>query len=111
MIFALTRLRLPDEGSRPAARRGIFGQIAEGAGYTIRHPGIGPLLLLMAATSVLARPVVELLPGLTEVIFGQGAEGLAILTSATGVGAIAGGLWIAQRGGKIGRESCRGRGC
>src|SRR3546814_12032523 len=53
----------------------------------------------MAATSVLARPVVELLPGLTEVIFGQCAEGLAILTSATGVGAIAGGLWIAKRGG------------
>lgn len=75
---------------------------AEGVRYVFRHPGIGPILLLQAAGGLLLRPVVELLPGFTDRVFGGGAELLALLTSAIGIGAIVGGLWMAQRGGHAG---------
>jgi len=72
--------------------------VREGVRYTVRHPGIGPLLLLHAVLAVSARPFVELLPGFAAEVFGRGAPGLATLSSTVGIGAIVGGLWLAQRG-------------
>ena len=66
----------------------------------MRHPAIGPLFFLLGCASFLTRPVIELLPGFAaaEFGFGRDAGGLAWLLSAMGVGAMASGLWIAQRG-------------
>ncbi|MGE4219238.1 MAG: MFS transporter, partial [Alphaproteobacteria bacterium] len=98
MIAALLMLRLPPRAPAPPSTVSLMGQVAEGIRYVVGHPGIGPILLVMMAGAVLCRPVIELLPGLTEVLFGGGPAELAVLTSATGVGAILGGIWIAQRG-------------
>jgi predicted MFS family arabinose efflux permease len=95
-LFALSRLRLPALAV-PAAGRSMLGAIADGLRYALRHPGIGPILLLQAALAVCARPFVELLPGFAAEVFGRGAPGLAALSSTIGIGAIAGGLWLAQR--------------
>jgi predicted MFS family arabinose efflux permease len=75
----------------------MLSAIGEGVRYTSRHPGIGPLLLLHAILAVSARPFFELLPGFASDVFGRGASGLAMLGSAVGIGAVAGGLWLAQR--------------
>ena len=40
----------------------------------------------------------ELLPGFVDNVFGRGAQGLAWLVSVTGLGAMCGGFWLAQRG-------------
>ena len=102
LLFALTRLRM-ERGPAAAARRGgMLVEIAEGVRYTVRHPAIGPLLLLLLTISVLARPVGELLPGFADVVFARGAGGLAWLTSAVGLGAVAGGVWLAKRGSAAG---------
>ena len=95
-LFALARLRLPPLAP-PKPGRSMLGAIAEGLGYTLRHPGIGPILMLQAVLAVCARPFVELLPGFAAEVFGRGAPGLAMLSSTIGVGAIAGGLWLARR--------------
>ncbi len=96
-LFAITLLRLPPlENKRPTVS--MWREIAEGFAYVFRHPAIGPLLLLLVAGSVFARPFAELLPGFADAVFGRGAEGLAILTSATGLGAVIGGIWLGQRG-------------
>lgn len=102
LLFALTRLHI--ERGAAAGRRdgGMLAEIAEGIRYTARHPAIGPLLLLMLAVSLLARPVGELFPGFADVVFGRGAGGLAWLTSAVGLGAVAGGVWLAKRGSSLG---------
>jgi len=102
LLYALTRLRI--ERGAAAARRdgGMLAEIAEGIRYTARHPAIAPLLLLMLAISVLARPVGELFPGFADIVFGRGAGGLAWLTSAVGLGAVAGGIWLAKRGSAVG---------
>jgi predicted MFS family arabinose efflux permease len=96
-LFALARLRLPPIALGGQGQRSMLSAIGEGLGYTSRHPGIGPLLLLNAILAVSARPFFELLPGFAADVFGRDASGLAMLGSAVGIGAVVGGLWLAQR--------------
>ncbi|MFN4089529.1 MAG: MFS transporter [Alphaproteobacteria bacterium] len=96
-LFAITLLTLPPMEQKPRTVS-MWREIAEGFAYAFRHPAIGPLLLLLVAGSVFARPFAELLPGFADAVFGRGAEGLALLTSATGLGAVIGGVWLGQRG-------------
>ena len=100
-LFALARLRL-EPSAVHTARGSMLRAIADGLRYALRHPGIGPILLLQAVLAVCARPFVELLPGFAAEVFGRGAPGLATLSSTIGIGAIAGGLWLAQRPGQAG---------
>ena len=100
MLFSLTRIHISDTG--PAVERRPFGElpseIAGGFRYIMTHPGIGPLLLLQFVVSTCARPYMELFPGFAADVFGRGAQGLAWLTSMTGIGAAVGGFWLAGRG-------------
>ena len=54
------------------------------------HAGIRQVMVLSAITSILGRGVIELLPAFADAVFGRGSDGLAELTTAGGVGAIAG---------------------
>ena len=104
-LIALKRLDLPKIDHRNASGGGptpMLQAIGEGLRYVIRHPGIGPLLALNATMAVSVRPYVELLPGFAGAVFDRGAGGLAMLSSAVGMGAIAAGLFLAQRGPKKG---------
>lgn len=97
---ALATIRpLTPTAPEPCADRAtsLFAEVAEGWRYAMSHPGIGPLLWLMIVASVLTRPVVELLPGFAGEVFASGAQGLARLSAAIGVGAIIGGVFLAQR--------------
>jgi predicted MFS family arabinose efflux permease len=80
----------------------VLRDALEGARYAMGAPGVGLVLLLLAATCFTGRPVVELLPGWAGEIFAGTASDLAALTSAIGIGAVIGGLWLA------GRPSTRG---
>lgn len=97
-LLALTMIDLPAGTATTRRGQSLVTQIVEGFKYACGHPGIGPLLLLMIATALLARPFTELLPGFADRVFERGAVGLATLTSVTGIGAIIGGLWLGQRG-------------
>lgn len=97
-LFALSRLRLDPEESVVANRPGgLAVDLLEGLRYAARHAGIGPLLCLLIVTNVCGRPFVELLPGFAARIFAVGPHGLAWMMSAIGLGAIAGGAWLAGR--------------
>ncbi len=96
-IRVLFTLRaLPQEAG--AGRGPVIAQITEAVRYAARHPLIGPLLVIIAASSLFARPLTELLPGIADTVFSRGADGLAILVSSVGIGAVAGSLWLAKRG-------------
>ena len=101
-IVALLLLRLPAQRPRATNGEGVFQQMGQGIAYAVTHPGIAAVLLLMAATSFLVRPVFDLLPGFADHVFLSDAAGLATLTSAVGLGALAGGLWLAQRATALG---------
>ncbi len=99
VISAATFWRIRLAVQEPAPRHGMMADLAEGARYAFSHAAIGPMLMLAIIGSLLARPIFELLPGFADAVFGRGAGGLAVLTSAVGIGAIIAGLWLAQRGG------------
>ncbi|MCP4330659.1 MAG: MFS transporter [Alphaproteobacteria bacterium] len=98
-LIALSRLNLDPVAPPSAERRSFVGDLHDGIKYIATHDGIAVLLCLLAATSLCARPVAELLPGFAAGVFGGDAGTLALLTSAMGIGAVLGGLWMAQREG------------
>ncbi len=96
-LVALTRVsvdRVPVDAPKP---RSLKADLADGIRYTTAHPAIAALLMLLVAIGVGGRPLNELLPGLAAQVFHSGAGGLSILASATGAGAVIGGLWLGHR--------------
>jgi predicted MFS family arabinose efflux permease len=65
--------------------------------YASRHPGIAPMLLLFCVTTIGTRGFIELFPGFADSVFHRGPQGLAMLTSTVGLGAIFGGGWMLFR--------------
>jgi MFS family permease len=104
MAYLLATLTTPLLRLEAAARRGhaatasLLGETADGIRYAARHPGLGPILLFAAVSALLLRGVQEILPPFVDRAFGRGAESLAVLTAAFGVGALVAGLAVAARG-------------
>jgi len=84
-------------GNRPITLA-VFGDIKDAVRYAVNDPGIWFLLLVLGATGLFIRPYVELLPGFAAQAFHRGPDGLALLLSMIGVGAMLGSLWLAWRG-------------
>ncbi|MBF0276417.1 MAG: MFS transporter [SAR324 cluster bacterium] len=97
MIIALIIIRLPPQ-RKQTQKKNILFEASAGIRYAASHRAVGRIIFLMLVMALLTRPVSDLLPGFADAVFSKGAEGLAIFTSAIGFGAIAGGIWIAQRG-------------
>lgn len=75
----------------------MITDIVDGLRYVAQHKGIAPVLMLAVAAAILIRPLNDLLPGIVDVIFSRGADGLAVLMSTFGVGGMIGSIWIANR--------------
>ena len=78
--------------------RSLLSEAGEGIRYAFSHTGIAPILLILVMTALFVRPYTELLPGFADRVFGRGVDGLALLFSANGLGAMAAGFWLIQRG-------------
>lgn len=96
-LLAIHFIHLPPLPAK-AKTMGMGREIVEGFAYVLQHKGIGPLILLLVLSSVTARPFAEMLPGFADDVFGRGADALAMLTAATGFGAVVGGVWLGQAG-------------
>jgi len=71
------------------------------ASARVESPGRGPhrsLVILLTATSLLVRPVIELLPSVSDRVFNAGPTGLSLMLSSIGVGAVFTSLVLARRG-------------
>ncbi|MXQ08046.1 MFS transporter [Alphaproteobacteria bacterium GH1-50] len=87
---------------RPRARQGqgtekvrFFEALLAGFGYVRTDTNIRAALLIAALSSFFLRGIIEVLPILADGVFDRGASGLGLLTSAAGVGAVLGGLFLA----------------
>jgi MFS family permease len=87
-LLLIRRVHVPRLGIR--ARRAI----PEAARYLRGEPRVTALLGLLAAQTIFASGHLILGPSLAQDL-GQGAEGLGVLLSATGAGAVVGGLRLA----------------
>ena len=100
VISALLSLKLPAHGiaiRHGAAWAGMFKDMAAGWRYTLKHPLLGWFIPTVGIASTLTWPLGDLMAGIADHVFNRGAAGLAALTAAQGVGAILGGLILAQR--------------
>ena len=70
----------------------IWAKIAEGGRQIFVEPTVAFVFLLYATAAFLIRPISELLPELADYVLGGGAETLAWLSSAMGLGAIVAGF-------------------
>ena len=97
-FVVLLFIRVDESGHDRTPSGGLIRDIMKGVDYVVRHPGIRFLLVLLGATGLLLRPLIELVPGVSAQMFGRGPDGMAVLLSAIGLGAMCAGLWLAQRG-------------
>lgn len=98
MIGAFMMIRMPRMTDSVTPTGSYFRDLVEGARFTFSHKGVAAIIALTAVNSLFARPLIDLLPGFAGEVFKAGPQGLAILTSAMGVGAICASIWLAQRG-------------
>jgi len=98
LAFQISLANLRDIPPLPvrAAQNALRASL-EAYSYASRHPGIAPMLLLFAVTTVGTRGFIELFPGFADSVFHRGPQGLATLTSTVGLGAIFGGVWMLIR--------------
>lgn len=76
----------------------LLRDMAEGVAYVRGHSGIWFLMLVLGTTGILIRPFMEMAPAYAELVFGLQADGLAIILSTIGAGAMVSSLWLARRG-------------
>lgn len=89
-LYALHGLSVPANKKLNDGK--YLADFVAGLKYVIAHKGILSVLILLLATSLGGRPVIELLPGFAGNVFDAGPAVLASLSAAIGIGAILGGL-------------------
>ena len=77
---------------------GIWADLKEGIGHVCRSPVILSLMAMAFVPLAFGLPYVNLMPVFADDVFRVGPEGLGILMTATGVGALGGSLVIATLG-------------
>jgi len=97
VLWALSRLRIPRGGPRPRAGS-VLVAMREGFRYGFGFPPVRAILLLLGLVSLVGIPYVVLLPVFARDVLGGDATTLGLLTSAAGLGALAGALYLASRG-------------
>src|SRR5437016_8849421 len=98
IAFQISLLNLRGLPPQPAiGRQNVLRASVEAFSYACRHPGIGPMLLLFVVPTIGTRGFIELFPGFADRVFGRGPQGLAMLTSTVGLGAICGASWMVLR--------------
>jgi predicted MFS family arabinose efflux permease len=98
IAFQISLLNLRGLPPQPVVGRpNVLRASAEAFSYACRHSGIGPMLLLFVVTTIGTRGFIELFSGFADLVFGRGPQGLAMLTSTVGIGAICGASWMVLR--------------
>jgi MFS family permease len=95
ILGALLFMRLRPRLTRHA-RHGILKESLEGLRYVMRDPQLRRFIVVSGVSAVFARGIIELLPAFADSVFHRGSVGLANLTTAVGLGAIAGGLTLSR---------------
>lgn len=98
LLFVLRR----QEAAPVRAPSGEARGIVAGVVHVARHPLLGPTFLILISTSLCLRALIDLVPAVAGLWFGNDPGILAQLTSCLGLGAMGGGLWMMGRQGLAG---------
>jgi MFS family permease len=97
-LLVVSRIHLEEKPQAPKKGDSLWRDTLAGFSYVLDHRGIRFVMILLTATSLLVRPVIELLPSIADKVFQAGPTGLSLMLSAIGVGAVAASLVLARRG-------------
>jgi predicted MFS family arabinose efflux permease len=102
LVFAVALFMVRMNGlaipHKPKPLSHVPGEIMAGFRYAAAHPGIGPLLFILFTVGLTARGYADLFAGYVDTVYGLDADAFGLLLSSVGLGAVLGGLWLAQRG-------------
>ena len=96
VIFALLAMKITPK-KREAQSSKVFQGLKEGFSYAFGFAPIRSVLLLLGVVSLMGMPFTVLMPIFAEKILHGGPQALGFLSGATGVGAIAGSIYLASR--------------
>jgi MFS family permease len=97
-MISLVRIRARDKPSTGVSAAHLYEDVREGFRYIGRHQTIRTVMVSWIVISFLTRAYTDLLPGFAEDVFHRGSEGLGILLSASGGGALILSIVMAVRG-------------
>ncbi|MBE7519096.1 MAG: MFS transporter [Thermoflexaceae bacterium] len=98
VILSTSAIRLPPREAPSGERPGLFADLGEGFAYVARNPNLGVIAGLSLVLFVFGFPYQQVfVPLLATGVLEMGNSGVGFLAGATGVGAVAGTLFIASR--------------
>jgi MFS family permease len=92
--FAVMRVR-PRRVTTPM--RNLLHGLREGLAYAMRRPAIRGVLVILSVTSLAGVPYMTLMPVFAKEVLGGGPDTFGYMMGATGVGALAGAVFLASR--------------
>ncbi len=95
VIASLLAMQVVPRARRPV--RALRHELGDGFRYVVGSPVIRAVLLLLAITSLMGLPYTVLMPMMAADVYGGGAATNGFLMSASGVGALAGAIFLARR--------------
>src|SRR6267142_2705136 len=97
VIGSIVAMRVPARARHEAAEMHLLDELHHGWRYVLQSVPIRSALLLVAIVSMAGTPYVVLMPAIAAQVLHGGPNTLGLLMAATGVGALAGALYLAQR--------------
>ena len=98
MLIGLYMINAEQRPAAPKSLTRVPAEIMEGIRFVTGHQFIGTIMFMLLVFSFFGRATQELLPGFTGTVFNVGADGLAMLTGAAGLGSLFSGIWLSRRG-------------
>lgn len=95
LIWAVATVHLRPRTS-PPSDASLIADLRAGLRYVRTHPTLRSFMLIGLIISFFVRGVLELLPVFADAVFAQGAQGLAMLSSSAGLGAVMAGLSLSR---------------
>lgn len=96
IIAAVCVVELRPSPPRLKKQGNVWSDLLDGVRYVVTHRTIRGLLIVVAVASLFGRGALEMMPAFADAVYQRGAAGLATLTAAIGVGAIASGLVLSR---------------
>lgn len=102
VIISLLAMRVPKRAETGDKSGSVLEELKVGFNYVSRFPPVRTALLLLALVATMGMPYTVLMPVIAANVLHGGAHTLGFLMTASGVGAVAGALYLASRNSVLG---------
>lgn len=96
IVIAVAVISIRPRKDRGRGPTDVWSQLVEGVRYVRGHALLRIVLVTIMINTVFGRGALEMMPAVADEILRKGSAGLAAMTSAVGVGAVAIGLFLAS---------------